>query len=167
MKNKAKGAVLGAVLAASVVSAPGVASAGVCDGGYVYDITSSSDIYFPASITYKDGPGGSMTVSVTNTSTKTSSGSVTAGATLGGIIAQAKIEVSSDISTSNSVTVGHSYTRNITAGRYGNAQYVAWGKQVYWSYFYEYSNCTRVRKASGIAKLVRTAEGWRYWETTS
>jgi hypothetical protein len=168
MKRKSiKAMAVGAAVAASLVSAPAVANAGLCAGGYIYDITSSSDMYWGIGTTYKDGPGGSMTVSVTTNKTISSSATVTAGATLGGIIAQAKFEVSGTITSSNSVEVGHAYTHGIAAGRYGNMQYAVWGKKVNWQYILESANCARTVKSSGIANLTTSTEGWRYWETAS
>src|SRR6185436_11487182 len=109
-----------------------------CPSEYWYDITSSSSYHIPASGQYfKDGPGGSMTASVTYSSTIGASGTVSAGASVSGIVAEAKIEVSATISTSQTITIGHTYTHTITAGKYGNMQYGSWGYKLSWDYWHD------------------------------
>ena len=108
-----------------------------------------------------------MTASVTTASTIGASGTVSAGATLSGIVAEAKVEISATISGSTSVTLGHTYSHTITSGKYGNMQYGSFGYSVGWKYYCDSATCTSILKSSGAAKLPTTAVGWRYWETAS
>ncbi|WP_262286640.1 hypothetical protein [Micromonospora sp. MA102] len=162
-------AVLSGVMGSAALTAPALASENgtlACPPEYFYDITSSSSYHMPASGAYfKDGPGGSMSVSVTKSTTITATATVSAGATVSGIVAEAKIEVSASIAQSNTITVGHTFNHNITAGKYGNAQYGSWGYNVGWRYYYTSASCSTALKSSGTAKVPTSAEGWRYWET--
>lgn len=108
-----------------------------------------------------------MTVSVQTATTIAASGTVTAGASISGIVAQAKVEVSGKISKSQTVTVGHTYSHAIPASLYGNMQYGSDGYNVGWSYYFDGANCTTVRVSSGTAKLPTSTLGWKYWSTTS
>jgi len=152
-------------LAGSPVAAQ--ASATSCIWNDFYTIPSKTSYHLPAAGThFKDGPGGTMTVSVATATTVSASASVTAGASVSGIIAQAKIEVSASVTKSTAITVGHTYTHPITAGRYGNMEYGSWGYNVSWRYYYRLENCTNSLRSSGTAKVPTTDVGWRYWETT-
>ena len=134
-----------------------------------YDITSATSIHMPAAGTsYKDGPGGTITVAVQRASTISATASVSSGAATGGIVQAARTEVSNAAATSNQITVGHSYSRTITSNRYGNVVYGAWGYQVNWRYGVINADCTSTQLTSGTgAKVPTTQEGWRYWETGS
>jgi hypothetical protein len=140
----------------------------MCPPDYWYSIVSSSSYHIPAAGQYfKDGPGGTMTASVTASSTISASGTVTAGATVSGIVAEAKLEVSATIGTSQTITVGHTYSHTITPGKYGNMQYGSWGYKLSWEYWRDNGNCTSTRLSSGTNFTAPTnAVGWRYWETT-
>jgi hypothetical protein len=145
------------------ISAPAMAR---CAPYEFYSIPSYSSYQLPAAGTYfKDGPGGTMTASVTTASTISATGSVTAGATISGIVAQAKVEVTASITKSKSVTVGHTYSHDISAGKYGNLQYGSWGYKVNWRFSERTESCTNRLLSSGTAKVPTTAVGWRYWET--
>lgn len=115
----------------------------------------------------KDGPGGSMTGSVQNSTSVAATMTVGASAELGGVIAKAKVEVSASLTSSVGITIGHSYTHTITAGKYGNMQYGSWGQQVNWKKYKNNANCTTTTVASGTARIPSTSVGWKYWETTS
>lgn len=133
------------------------------------EITSSHSTHIPASSNYfKDGPGGSMTVSVTTASTVTATATLTAGVTIESVVAAAKMEVSGSIAKSTAITLGHSYTRNISPGMYGNMQYGAYGYSVNWQKVRVYSNCSYTILGTGTAQLPNNGgEGWRFWETYS
>lgn len=152
-----------------VVFAPAASASIYCDPGYYYSFPSTTSSYhIGASGTYfKDGPGGTMTGSVTTATTVSVTGTVSAGATLSGIVASAKVEVSASITSSTAITVGHTYSHTITSGKYGNMRYGSWGYKLNWEYRYMYSNCTSVAKSYGTAYAPTGAVGWRYWETTS
>jgi hypothetical protein len=137
-----------------------------CPTENYYDITSQKSIHLPAGGTYyKDGPGGTMQVSVTRATMITATGTLTGGATFKGIVAEAKVEVSASIAEANTITVGHTYTRTISNNKYGNMQYGSWGWQVGWRYLTDTPQCTTKTRGTGTAKLPSSGEGWRYWET--
>lgn len=168
LRRRALSALIATALttATAVVTMP-PAQASLCEGSYFYEVSSPKDIKMKAGPAYKDGPGGTISASVTKATTITSSASVSAGATLKGIIAEAKVEVSASITKSNSVTVGHAYSHKIKKDKYGHLQYVVWGKRVNWKYIYESKSCHRTTKASGKAKLTTKEEGWYFWQTSS
>lgn len=63
------------------------------------------------------------------------------------------------------VEVGHTYTREISPGMYGNLWYRVFGYRVGFSAWRVIGNC-RVRPVgTGIANIPARVEGWRYWET--
>ena len=161
-------AALGLVTAMSVLSTPTASAAEYCDPHYYYSFPSRTSYHIGASGTsFKDGPGGSMTGSVTSSSTITATGTVSAGASISGIVASAKVDVSASVAKSVSITVGHSYTHSISSGKYGNMRYGSWGYKLNWQYRYMYSNCHTVLKSYGTAKVPTGKVGWKYWETSS
>lgn len=156
------------VLATLGTQTAATAGPDACPTEYYYDITSNSGYHMWDGRTYfKDGPGGTITGSVTRTGTVPTSVSATGSYSVGGIVAQAKIEVSGSLTQSVAISVGHTYSRNITSGRYGNMKYGSWGQKVGWRYLIDRSNCTTGVISSGTAYIPTAAVGWRYWETTS
>jgi hypothetical protein len=117
--------------------------------------------------TFKNGPGGTMTVS--RSYSGTAGYIVTAGtsAEVGAVLVKAKVEISASLTTSNSTTATNTYTRKITSGKYGNAQYVSWGTIVKWQKIRINTNCSKTPLSSGTIRYPSTAEGWYYWETSS
>lgn len=109
-----------------------------------------------------------MTVSVQTASTISATASVSAGATLSGLVAQVQTEVSASATKSRSITVGHRYSRNISSGKYGNMQFGSWGHTVSWKYYRINPDCSVTLRSSGFGgKIPNSAIGWRYWETSS
>ncbi|MEU3205358.1 hypothetical protein ABZ702_16040 [Streptomyces cyaneofuscatus] len=169
-------AVASAVLAGTLISgsgvaaaaAPSLAPAGVCSGGLKYDIISHKKTHIGSKKTFKSGPGGTLSGSVKKAETISSQVTVTGGATVKGVIAEAKLEVSAALGKDTTTTTGHGYKRKISSNKkYGNMRYGSWGKQVKWRYYYETPNCKKTTRSSGTAKLVSNAHGWKYWETAS
>lgn len=117
--------------------------------------------------TFKDGKGG--TLSVTRNFTKAASYQVTAGAEseVGAVLAKAKVSVSASLTRTNSSTVTHNYSHTISKGRYGHAQYVAWGKKITWVKYADTEQCTVKVLGRGTIKFPSNQEGWRYWESKS
>jgi hypothetical protein len=150
-------------------AAPATAAAQGCPTGYFVDITSHSSYHIRgrALPIYKDGPGGDVTGTVGTATTVTAT--ITAGfsAELGGVIARAKAEVSASLTREVGVTVGHSYHRDITPGKYGNMQYGSWGQKVTWKKYHDNGTCTTSLVASGTAYIPVNSVGWKYWETSS
>ena len=131
-------------------------------------ITSSSKINIPFNSTvYRDGPGGTMTLS--KSFSGTTSYSVTAGsaAEAGVVFAKATVEVSGTIARENTTSGVHEFSHNITSTKYGNAQYVSYGYKVNWSGYHVNSDCSHTSLGTGTINFPSTAEGGHYWETSS
>ncbi|NUQ97035.1 MAG: hypothetical protein HOY79_10885 [Streptomyces sp.] len=130
-------------------------------------ITGHSSYFLGSPNKFKDGPGGTISVSVTKASTVSATISSTAEVSVSDVIASAKLSVSGSITKSVAVTVGHTYTHNISAHKYGNAWYGSWGYKVDWEKTRDRANCTTEVLATGTAVLPVDSVGWRYWETSS
>ncbi|MFG2968370.1 MULTISPECIES: hypothetical protein [unclassified Streptomyces] len=118
----------------------------------------------------KDGPGGTITVSVTKSGTLSATASASTDVSVKAIVAKAKVSVSASVTASVSVTVGHQFSHDITKGKYGNAQYGSWGYKVAFTKkkvsYNGYGYCS-THTSHGTAILPTTATGWKYWETKS
>ena len=99
--------------------------------------------------TFKDGPGGTITVSRAYSGSATFT--VTAGAEseVGAVLAKAKVSLSASLALSNSTTTTHTYSRGIAAGKYGHVQYVSWGQTVTYRKYRINSNCSTTTLATG------------------
>jgi hypothetical protein len=129
------------------------------------DITSKATTHIPDWSTHEvDGPGGTMTATVTKTSIITTSMSTTIGVTASEVLASSKIEVSGDIAASVRVTTGHTYSHNIRPGYYGHLAYGSRGYVVHWTKYVQNGSCHTTSR-SGTATLPTNAMGWNYWET--
>ncbi|MFG2478473.1 hypothetical protein [Streptomyces fagopyri] len=139
-----------------------------CPVDYGVLITSHTTYRIPASGSYfKDGPGGTISASVTRASTITYSLSASLEVSASYLFASAKASVSGSITKSVAVTTGHSYSHDIQAHKYGNLQYGSNGFKVGWESNRTNPNCSVTTLASGTAKLPATSVGWHYWETSS
>ncbi len=143
-----------------------------CDGPSTWvSITSKKGYHVPSwwnGTKYKDGPGGTMTVSVTKTGTITAevTGTISGEANL--VVAAAKSSISYKIAGSVSISTGHTYTRNIARGKYGHLQYGSWGYKVTWKKYRSTGNgCGGVEIGHGTATLPTSETGWKYWETAT
>lgn len=63
------------------------------------------------------------------------------------------------------VFTGHEYSREITKGMYGHLWYRVFGYRIGWSAWRVMGTCRDVRVSSGYANIPARVEGWRYWET--
>ncbi|MFI9149755.1 hypothetical protein [Streptomyces sp. NPDC053367] len=136
-----------------------------------YTITSKKKVHVPSwwnGTEYMDGPGGSMTVSVTKSGTITGEVSGTGEWSAGAIIAKAKVTVSVKIAASVTVAVGHTYSHDIKPNKYGHLRYGSWGYKLTWKKWRSSSgsNCSTVEIGHGSATLPTSATGWKYWETS-
>lgn len=144
-----------------------------CDGPSTwYAITSKKAYHIPSwwnGTKYKDGPGGSMTVSVTKSGTVSSEITGSIEWSSNAIIAKAKASVSVKIGASVSVTTGHNYTHNIHSNKYGHLQYGSWGYKLTWKKYRSAggSGCGSVELGHGTATLPTSETGWKFWETAS
>jgi hypothetical protein len=145
----------------------------ICDGPQTWiEITKKKNYHIPSwwnGTKYKDGPGGTMTVSVTRGGTITAevTGTVSAEANL--IVAAAKSSVSYKIGASVTITTGHTYSHNISRNKYGHLQYGSWGYKVSWEKYRRRGNgCSGGTLVdSGTATLPTKETGWKYSETSS
>ncbi|WP_329427527.1 hypothetical protein OG339_45740 [Streptosporangium sp. NBC_01495] len=125
--------------------------------------------FFVPRTRFIDGPGGTMTVSVTRQH-RVYAEMELERERIGEIdrddlIRQLRNMVSPLLAEEYIVETGHQYERAITAGKYGNMWYRVFGYRVGFSAWREIYSC-RVRKiAAGVANIPARVEGWRYWET--
>ncbi|MFJ3224286.1 hypothetical protein ACIPJS_13070 [Streptomyces sp. NPDC086783] len=143
-----------------------------CDQGSTwYTITSKKAYHVPSKwngTSYKDGPGGSMTVSVTKSGTIAVEIGGSVEFSTNAIIAKAKATVSTKVTTSVSIATGHTYTRDIPRNKYGHLQYGSWGYKVKWKkYRLNASNCNGIELGSGTATIPTSETGWKFRETSS
>jgi hypothetical protein len=137
-----------------------------------YTITSKRAYHVPAwwnGTKYKDGPGGTMSVSVTKAGTITGEFSGSGEWSAGAILAKAKTTISLKIAATATITVGHSYSHDITRNKYGHLQYGSWGYKLTWKKWRSNSgsSCNTVEIGHGKATLPTSETGWKYWETSS
>lgn len=133
-----------------------------------YSVTAKSTrIKFKDIPSFKNGPGGTLTVSRHYNGSATYS--VTAGAEseVGAVLAKAKVSISASLSKTNSTGATNTYTHKITKKKYGHAQYVSWGKKVSYRKYRINRNCTTTTLATGTINFPSSEEGWYYWETSS
>ncbi|MEU3829478.1 hypothetical protein GT045_26135 [Streptomyces sp. SID486] len=156
-----------------VVAGAAPASAGVtpkrsCPVTYGVLITSHKPYRLPAKGQYfKDGPGGTIKVSVTQASTITYSLSASLEVSANYLFASAKASVSGSITKSVAVTRGHEYSHDVHSRKYGNMQYGSNGFLVGWQSNRTNPNCRNTVLATGTAKLPASSVGWHFWETSS
>ncbi|PJI85530.1 hypothetical protein [Luteimicrobium subarcticum] len=135
-----------------------------------YSITSSSTTRVPFTGTglkiFRDGPGGTLTVSHSYSGTASASTTVGGSVEIGAVWAKAKVEVSGTIVESNSTSDTNTYSHNITSGKYGNVQYVSYGYKVNFKKVHTSTTCSTTT-TTGTITYPSTTEGWYYWETSS
>jgi hypothetical protein len=145
----------------------GAGSAAACPSVPFYGLTSKpSHIKFADIPTFKNGPGGVL--SVTKDYSSSASYQVTAGAEseVGAVLAKAKVSISASLTKTNSSTVTNNFTHKIPRGKFGNVQYVSWGRTISWTkYIYNTSTCRKSVIGQGTIKFPANKEGWRYWST--
>lgn len=144
-----------------------------CDNPYKkwYTVSARENYHVPSrwnGTSYKDGPGGKITVEVIKAGKigVELSGNVSAEA--GIILSKAKAEFGIKVVAEVGVTVGHRYSRDISPGRYGHMQYGSWGYKTKWAKWETSADrCGKKKLGSGTAKMPTKEVGWRYWETRS
>lgn len=143
--------------------------AGCCVSQTKYAITNSSPVRmrFSDVPTFRNGPGG--TLSVTRSYSGSTTFTITVGASIdvGPVLAQAKLSVDASLMKSNSTSATNTYSRKITAGKFGNVQYVSYGKRVSFRKYRLNADCsTTTLTSSGSITYPSSVEGWYYWETS-
>ncbi len=125
--------------------------------------------FFVPRTRFIDGPGGTMTVSVTRQHRVYAEMEIERER-IGEIdrdelIRQLRNMVNPLLAEEYIVETGHEYVQEITDGKYGNMWYRVFGYRVGFSAWRQIYSC-RVRKiAAGVANVPARVEGWRYWET--
>lgn len=142
-----------------------------CDGPYTwYGITSKKHYFIPSwwnGTKYKDGPGGTMNVTVTKAGTISVDVTGTIEFQTNAIIAKAKASVSVHVGGSTTITTGHGYSHDVHRNKYGHLQYGAWGYKVTWKKYRRVGSCGVEELGHGTATLPTSETGWKYWETSS
>ncbi|GAA4196590.1 hypothetical protein GCM10022252_44160 [Streptosporangium oxazolinicum] len=125
--------------------------------------------FFVPRTRFIDGPGGTMTVSVTRQHRvyaemeieRERIGEIDRGE----LIRQLRNMVNPLLAEEYIVETGHQYEQEITDGKYGNMWYRVFGYRVGFSAWREVSSCRARKIAAGVASVPARVEGWRYWET--
>ena len=162
--------VVAAALAGSalvpVVAAP-AAHAG-CPTDTYYSVSGKTTrLPFRGVPTFKDGRGGTITVSRNYSGSVSYRVEVGAESEVGAILAKAKISIKASLERTNSTSTTHTYSHKISKGRFGHVRYVSWGKRVTWTKYGDNATCTTTKLASGVISFPSVEEGWYYWETRS
>jgi hypothetical protein len=146
----------------------------MCDrpGETWYTVSSPQNYHVPSlwnGTKYKDGPGGSMSVSVTKGGTISLEVSGSGEWSAGAILAKAKTTIGVRVAGSVSVTTGHTYSHDISRGKYGHLQYGSWGLKTTWKKWRSGSgsSCNTVEIGHGTAIFPTSETGWNYWETSA
>ncbi|NBE94659.1 hypothetical protein FE391_12610 [Nonomuraea sp. KC401] len=125
--------------------------------------------FFVPRTRFIDGPGGSMTVSVTREhevlAFLETERERTVDFTAGDVVRSLRKMGLPHLEERHMVFTGHEYTREISKGKYGNMWYRVFGYRVGWSAWRVLGTCRHVEVGTGIANVPSRVEGWRYWET--
>jgi hypothetical protein len=144
-----------------------------CDGPQTwYEFSSKKASFVPSwwnGTSYKDGPGGTMSVSVTKSGTISAEVSGSGEWSAGAILAKAKTTISVKIAGSVSITTGHNYSHDISRNKYGHLQYGSWGYYATWKRYRRVGDgCHAPAEiAHGTTTLPTKETGWKYWETST
>lgn len=119
-----------------------------------------------------DGPGGSMTVSVTREhevlaflETEKERQRTWTWTDTHELVRHLRKMGLPHLEERHKVFAGHEYTQKISKGMYGNMWYRVLGYRVGWSAWRVLGTCRHVEVDRGIANVPGRVEGWRYWET--
>jgi hypothetical protein len=151
----------------AVVVGPSVAPAYAnCGTGLSYDITGHSTQFLPApGIHYKDGPGGTMKVSVEKSTSISTSVTATVEVSVSDLISSVKGTVSGTAERTDGITTGHEYDHNVPAHKFGNLEYGSFGYYVHFNKVRTQAPCKVSVVGHGTATVPTNAEGWHYWST--
>ncbi|MFF3441575.1 hypothetical protein [Streptosporangium sp. NPDC002721] len=125
--------------------------------------------FFVPRTRFIDGPGGTMTVSVTRQHRVYAEMEIERER-IGEIdrddlIRELRNMVNPLLAEEYIVETGHQYTQEITKGKYGNMWYRVFGYRVGFSAWKQVYSCRMRKIAAGVANVPARVEGWRYWET--
>ncbi|MFI6922196.1 hypothetical protein ACIBIZ_19820 [Nonomuraea spiralis] len=118
---------------------------------------------------YIDGPGGTITVTVTREyevrAFRETENEHQVSITTGDLVRNLRKMGVPHLEERHMVFTGHEYSRTISKGMYGNMWYRVFGYRIGWSAWSVLGTCREVRVAAGIANVPARVEGWRYWES--
>jgi hypothetical protein len=135
-----------------------------CLEGYVSEIDSSRYVFiWDRKTWFRDGPGGTVSGTVTKASQIAASISVGASISINDLITDSQVTVSASVTKTVSTSVGNGYSHGIPARKFGDIEYGAWGYQVKWSYWRRNANCTATELDHGTGMVPIVATGWHYW----
>lgn len=176
-RTMTRAAVRGSLSTALVLAmTPGVTLAayadgdGRCDPHTFFKIRSLSPRnFFIPRTRYIDGPGGTITVTVTREyevrAFRETENEQQLVITTGDLVRNLRKMGVPHLEERHMVFTGHEYSRTITKGMYGNMWYRVFGYRIGWSAWSVLGTCKQVEIGSGIANVPARVEGWRYWET--
>jgi hypothetical protein len=126
--------------------------------------------FFVPRTRFIDGPGGSMTVSVTREHEvlaflETEKERQRTWTDVHDVVRNLRKMGLPHLEERHMVFTGHEYTQDISKGKYGNMWYRVLGYRVGWSAWRVLGTCRHVEVDRGIANVPSRVEGWRYWET--
>ncbi|MFF5208388.1 hypothetical protein [Streptosporangium sp. NPDC000396] len=126
--------------------------------------------FFVPRTRFIDGPGGTMTASVTRQHRVYSEIEIEREKgleiTINNLIRRLRNNFNPLLAEEHLVTAGHEFTQEISDGMYGNLWYRVFGYRVGFSAWRELGTCRRLKVTAGIANIPARVEGWRYWETS-
>ncbi|MFI7422998.1 hypothetical protein [Nonomuraea sp. NPDC049684] len=143
---------------------------GRCDPHTFFKIRSLSPRnFFIPRTRYIDGPGGTITVTVTREyevrAFRETENEQQLVITTGDLVRNLRKMGVPHLEERHMVFTGHEYSRTITKGMYGNMWYRVFGYRIGWAAWSVLGTCKQVEVGSGIANVPARVEGWRYWET--
>ncbi|MGW4411293.1 hypothetical protein ACWEJ6_45200 [Nonomuraea sp. NPDC004702] len=141
-----------------------------CDPHTFFKIRSLSPRnFFIPRTRYIDGPGGTITVTVTREyevrAFRETENEQQFSITTGDLVRNLRKMGVPHLEERHMVFTGHEYSRTITKGMYGNMWYRVFGYRIGWSAWSVLGTCKQFEVGSGIANVPSRVEGWRYWET--
>lgn len=144
---------------------------GRCNPRFFYKVHRLSPRnFFVPRTRFIDGPGGSMTVSVTREHEvlaflETEKERQRTWTDVHDVVRNLRRMGLPHLEERHMVFTGHEYTQEISKGKYGNMWYRVLGYRVGWSSWRVLGTCRHVEVDRGIANVPSRVEGWRYWET--
>jgi hypothetical protein len=159
---------LGGLLGLTGGPASASPSTATCAADDVLAITSAKYVFMWDRVTwFHDGPGGKVTGDVQKQRQISASISFGADISVGFLVEESKISITTAITKTVQTTFGHHYEHLIPATKYGNLKYGAWGYSVSWVDEYRHSNCKITVRQRGTGVVPTVAVGWYYFITNS
>ncbi len=116
---------------------------------------------------YKDGRGGTMTLTKHEAGEFSSSVSATVGVSVKAAVAEAKAEGTVGATVKTTWGTSHSFSHKIASNKYGNAQYGTFGHTASVEKYLTLPDCKKSQRKTGTAKIGNKTQGFRFWQTNS